>query len=330
MKKRKSFTARFAAFVFIGILGFTLPENIYAGGWPVFDLTNMLNTLEQIYQTYDEINSMIEQVENGYKQIEQGINMVKSFNFEEMSLEDWSSEGGLKGAWENIGKSRTRLRQAGGYVSQKQEEMAAIKKKLNSNIISFNGVNYSISDLCTGIGSNGEKSIMGLARNMAGYAVDKYKTAAKGYTEGLTYNERQNIARYYGVSPEAYFLEQSVEGLVEGTIEGSLGSLAPNFTTVFSDETEQTLQELLAVYDEAGNQDSQVMHLQALQNTGMEIYKGLRGFNMEFKQLLGMFAKEELRKQIETEVAQEKALQEDISWKMKENKRSVEYISPGL
>jgi len=305
-------------------------SSIFAGGYPVFDVTAMMNAIKQIYQTYDEINNMIEQVEQGYKQIEQGINMVKSFNFEEMSLEDWSSEGGLKGAWENIGKSRTRLRQAGGYVSQKVDDINAIKNKLNSDVISFNGVNYSIGDLCTGIGSNGEKSMMGLARNMAGYALDRYKDAAKGYTEGMTYNERANIMRYYGVSPETYFLEQTVEGLTEGVVEGSLGALTPKFSEVFSGETEKTLQELLAVQDAAGNEESEVMHLQALQQTEMEIYKGLRGFNMEFKQLLGMFAKEELRKQIEAEVAQEKQLQKDIDMRLSENKRSVDYISPGL
>lgn len=311
MKKRKSFTARFAAFVLIGILGFTLPENIYAGGYPVFDITAMLNALEQIYQTYDEINSMIEQVENGYKQIEQGINMVKSFNFEEMSLEDWSSEGGIKGAWENIGKSRTRLRQAGGYVSKKQEEMEAIKNKLNSNIISWNGTNYSIQDL-VGLGDPG-KDLSGLTYNMAAFAMDRYQAAADGFEEGLTEGERKNIWKYYGVSPAAFSMGQHITGLSEGLIDGSLGALTKDFEKTENEMIEKDIQEILAMADAAAGSDSTVQHQQVVQETTFKIYDKISDMGTMMKKLIATKSYEEYKKMYEDELEKRQRKQEIIN-----------------
>lgn len=327
MNLRKNFFARTAAFILLVISSFILPQNVHASGYPVFDLTAMMNAIQQIYQTYDEINSMIEQVENGYKQIEQGINMVKSFNFEEMSLEDWSSEGGLKGAWENIGKSRTRLRQAGGYVSQKQEEMAAIKKKLNSNIISWNGTNYSIEDL---VGMGGEsKSIFGLAANMADYAMDRYETAASGWAEGLSENERRNIWKYYGVSPEVFKMGECVSGLTEGLIEGSLGTLTKDFDSAYDAQTEAELQEALAIGDAADGTDSTVTHLQHVQDTEMRVYKGIRDMNKDLKLLLGVLAEKEYREKYEEQVQLRKKRQNDVNNWMENRRDSDMKRKPG-
>ena len=311
MKKRKIFTARFAAFAFIGILVFTLPENIHASGYPVFDITAMLNALEQIYQTYDEINSMIEQVENGYKQIEQGINMVKSFNFEEMSLEDWSSEGGIKGAWENIGKSRTRLRQAGGYVSQKQEEMEAIKNKLNSNIISWNGTNYSIQDL-VGLGDPG-KDLSGLTYNMAAFAMDRYQNAADGFEEGLTEGERRNIWKYYGVSPAVVKMGQHITGLSEGLIDGSLGALTKDFEKNENEMIEKDIQGILAMADAAAGSDSTVQHQQVVQETTFKIYDKISGMGTMMKKLIATKSYEEYKKMYEDELEKRQRKQEIIN-----------------
>lgn len=309
------------------LTGSMLFSSIFASGYPVFDITAMMNAIQQIYQTYDEINSMIEQVEQGYKQIEQGINMVKSFNFEEMSLEDWSSEGGLKGAWENIGKSRTRLRQAGGYVSQKQEEMAAIKKKLNSNLISWNGTNYSIEDL---VGMGGEsKSIFGLAANMADYALDRYEDAASGYAEGLSENERRNIWKYYGVSPEVYYMGECVSGLTEGVIEGSLGALTKGFDEAYDAQTEKELQEALAISDAAGDSDSTVMHLQNVQDTELRVYKGIRDMNKDLKLLLGVLTEKEYREKYEEQVNIRQKRQKNVNEWMDNRKDANMKRRPG-
>ena len=314
-------------FIAVILTGSMLFSSVFAGGYPVIDVTAMMNAIKQIYQTYDEINNMIEQVEQGYKQIEQGINMVKSFNFEEMSLEDWSSEGGLKGAWENIGKSRTRLRQAGGYVSQKQEEMAAIKKKLNSNLISWNGTNYSIEDL---VGMGGEsKSIFGLAANMADYALDRYEDAASGYAEGLSENERRNIWKYYGVSPEVYYMGECVNGLTEGVIEGSLGALTKGFDEAYDAQTEKELQEALAISDAAGDSDSTVMHLQNVQDTELRVYKGIRDMNKDLKLLLGVLTEKEYREKYEEQVNIRQKRQKNVNEWMDNRKDANMKRRPG-
>lgn len=312
---------------FIALCFCIICSPVASSGYPTFDVTQMMNALSQIYQTYDEINAMIESVENGYKKIEQGINMVKSFNFEEMSLEDWSSEGGLKGAWENIGKSRTRLRQAGGYVSQKQEEMAAIKKKLNSDVISFNGVNYSIEDL---VGMGGEtKSIFGLAANMADYAMDKYEKIAEDKANGLSENERRNIWKYYGVSPEVFYMGEAVSGLTEGVIEGSLGSLTKGFDEAYDAETEKVLQEALAIGDAADETDSTVTHLQHVQDTEMKVYKGIRDLNKDLKLLLGTLTQREYKDKYEEQVRLRQHRQKEVNDWMENRKDANMKRKPG-
>lgn len=323
MKGRKSFITVFLT----GLTAFMPPQAVFASGYPVIDLTAAMNAMTQIFNMYDQINATIESVENGYKQIEQAVNMVKSFNFENLDLTQYGDWSDPQSAWENIGKTRTRLRQVGGYASQKVDEINAIKHKLNSDLISFNGVSYSIGDL---VSNDESKNIYGLAKNIADYAVDTWDDASRAYAEGLSYEERAKIMKYYGVTPEAYYMEQACEGLVKGTIDGSLGTLAPNWEKIFSDQTEQDLRDIELLKAGAEGQESEVMEMQVIQEEVSKVYGGVRNMTMSVDKITGMLAQNYMKERLENNRKAREKEQADMKNKIAENKRNVRYHSRGF
>ena len=77
MKKKKLFIAACAAVLAVTPLA--------AQGYPVIDVANLMQTINTLYATYDEITQAIQTVQNTYQQLQKQIDMVKSM--------DWSNIG---------------------------------------------------------------------------------------------------------------------------------------------------------------------------------------------------------------------------------------------
>lgn len=300
MKGRKSLIAVFLT----GLTTFMPPQAVFASGYPVIDLTAAMNAMTQIFNMYDQINATIESVENGYKQIEQAINAVKSFKLDELNLEDWSSEGGIQGAWQNIGRSRTRLQQAGAYASDQVAKIESLQHRLNAEVISFNGQNYTITDLC---GRGGpEKTVFGLAANISQYAIDSYGDAAKAYEKGLSYAERQEIMEKYGVSPRVYYIEQVAEGMGRGAIEEALGKGNNEFKKAMAESAEQDLQEINNYIEMAENGESDAVHFQALEFQMNKAYEQRNNLVLGLGQLTSIIAHQKVTEDMQKELENEK------------------------
>ena len=103
------------------VMSFAGSSSVFAN-YPVIDISNLMNAIQQLYSTYDMINTTIEQVQNTYQQLQTQINSVKSMDWDNLkdsfSEDKWSSEGGLKGAWDNIGNFRTNLTDATSVINE--------------------------------------------------------------------------------------------------------------------------------------------------------------------------------------------------------------------
>lgn len=296
----------------------------------VFDASAFANALIQIYNMYDQINATIESVQNGYEQIKQATERVKSFtDFSKQAFSNWSENDNVLGAaWENIGIARERTRQANGYVSQKVDEANRIKKQFENSAISFNGQDYTLKDLF-GFGDKGQTAL-GLVKDIAGYTIDCWQNAADGYTEGLTYQERQMIWNYYGVSPETYYLEQCAEQFTEGLIEGSLLYTSPNFDDEYYKQQEANVQEILALGDAADAGESEVAHLTVLRETELKTYEAINEFKHDFKRLMAVQAAQEVKDQIERKLAAEEKANNELQKNLERYRLTIPYNHPGF
>ena len=75
--KRKfiSFIAAITMFAFI-------PSTAFSTGYPVFDASNWLGTIDQLFQMYDMVQNTITQIENQYKSIQQAVERAKAIDWD--------------------------------------------------------------------------------------------------------------------------------------------------------------------------------------------------------------------------------------------------------
>lgn len=296
----------------------------------VFDASAFMNSLTQIYNMYDQINATIESVQNGYQQIKQATERVKSFgNFTAQSFSSWSSNDNvLAASWENIGIARERTRQANGYVSMKVDEANRIKKQFENSSLTFNGVDYTLKDLC-GRGDAGQ-SIFGLAKDIGDYTMDCWEESARGWEEGLTYQEREKIWSYYGVSPETYYLEQCAEQFVNGFVDSSLQFTAPNYDTVNLENEEQNVQQILSLIEAADGSESEVAHLSVLRELQLKQYQQQCELGRGLARLLSYRASKEVQEQLERKIAAEEKAAKEAERKLEDLRMSSPYRHNGF
>ncbi len=198
MKKLKTLLCA----LFIGCIS----PSVFAQGYPVLDVANLMQSIESVYQYYQQIQNTIEQVQNTYKQIEQAAQQMASMNWDE--LKDLGSNFNGMGdnpfeAMTNVYNSAQDITKA---VSKNMNKVKDLKDTLTKQSINFAGMNVSVADLC-GAGEPG-KNVFNFVKNAWDYTVDTengaFADAIKAYSGKLTYQQREAIAKKYGISAESY------------------------------------------------------------------------------------------------------------------------------
>lgn len=223
------------------ILFMTLSSSCFAQGYPVLDIANLLNSIEELYATYQEITNMIEQVQNTYQQIEQAAKQMASTDWEAMAKDFGNNMNGIWTYGEfNINdpiQSITKVKQSANeitkLVDQNMNKVNRIQAALQDERIQFGDMKVSVADLC--FMGDPDKDILDFSNNAGTHIVDTAKNMAKGYTEGLTYKEKQAIVKKYGMSAENYaqlrLINYNLDKFVtEGSILGSTTALKSDLT----------------------------------------------------------------------------------------------------
>ena len=176
-------------------LAFATP-NIFASGYPVFDVSGWLTALDQLYQQYDMVINSITTIENQYMQIQHAVERAKSIDWDNIRFDgDFDLRNDIKDANRRVNKLLNQAR--------------IIKNTITTPSIDCGYGRYSLADLC---GMNGsDHNFFSAVGTMERYMSDSMSSTIKNIENGLTEKQRISIWRKYGISPKNYlFVQQSV------------------------------------------------------------------------------------------------------------------------
>lgn len=176
-------------------LAFSTP-NLFASGYPVFDVSGWLTALDQLYQQYDMVINSITTIENQYMQIQHAVERAKSIDWDNIRFDgDFDIRNDIKDANRRVNKLLNQAR--------------IIKNTITTPSIDCGYGRYSLADLC---GMNGSAhNFFSAVGTMERYMSDSMSNTIKNIENGLTEKQRISIWRKYGISPKNYlFVQQSV------------------------------------------------------------------------------------------------------------------------
>ncbi|OJF75681.1 MAG: hypothetical protein BKP49_10820 [Treponema sp. CETP13] len=186
----------------IGCVG----TSVFAQGYPVIDVANLMQSIESVYQYYQQIQQTIEQVQNSYKQIEQATQQMASMNWDDLKNLGDNFSGMGDNPFEVITGVRNSAQDITKAVNKNMNKINDFQDSLTKKSISFGGQQVSMADLC-GAGNPGD-NIFGFVKNAWDYTADTedgaFSDAVKAYTGKLSYRQKQAIMRKYGMSPKNY------------------------------------------------------------------------------------------------------------------------------
>lgn len=193
-------------FIFALFLSFA-GSHVFAQGLPVLDVANLMQSIESVYQYYQQIQHTIEQVQNTYKQIEQSAQQMMSMNWDDLKNLGDNFAGVGENPFEIITGVRNSAQDITKAVNNNLNKINDLQDSLTKKSISFGGMSVSVADLC-GAGDDSNKNIFGFVKNAWEYSTDTengaFSDAIKAWEGELTYQQKEAIARKYGMSPKNY------------------------------------------------------------------------------------------------------------------------------
>ena len=291
------------------VMTFAGSSSIFATGLAVLDISNLMNAIQQLYATYDQINTAIEQVQNTYKQLEQQIKQVESMNWDDLansfSAENWSQEGGIKGTWENIGNFRTNMINATSAINSNLNLLNDVKHTLENKTVTAMGKQYSIAGLF-GVGKYGQNNIMNLPASALDYVKNTGKEIAKGYEGKLTYSEKQAIMQKYGLDPENYAYVKLVEEQTNDMVTSLFVKGSEDYYNTQLIEAAKTNDGLMNLMQEAANSGSTMKELQATGSIILSLKGDILNLIHATRETGAMFATNSTREKVAEEAKKEK------------------------
>lgn len=210
------------------ILLMTLSSSCFAQ-FAVLDVANLTNAIQQMYQTYQQIQHAIEQVQNTYKQIEQAAQQVASMNWDDLSNLGDNFAGMDKNPFEVITGVHKSAQDITKAVNDRMNDWNRLADSLQRETISFGGMDVSVADLC-GFGDE-EKNLAGFMNNAWENIEETADKMAAGYEGELTYEQKRAIMKKYGMSPRNYAKSQYAnyqlnELVKEANVKGTAESMS--------------------------------------------------------------------------------------------------------
>ena len=160
-------------------LAFATP-NLFASGYPVFDVSGWLTALDQLYQQYDMVINSITTIENQYMQIQHAVERAKSIDWDNIRFDgDFDLRNDIKDANRRVNKLLNQAR--------------IIKNTITTPSIDCGYGRYSLADLC---GMNGsDHNFFSAVGTMERYMSDSMSNTIKNIENGLTEKQRISIWR---------------------------------------------------------------------------------------------------------------------------------------
>ena len=295
------------------ILLMTLSSSCFAQ-FAVLDMANLTNAIQQMYQTYQQIQHAIEQVQNTYKQIEQAAQQVASMNWDDLSNLGDNFAGMAENPFEVITGVHKSAQDITKAVNDRMNDWNRLADSLQRETISFGGMNVSVADLC-GFGDE-EKNLAGFMNNAWENIEETADKMAAGYEGELTYEQKRAIMKKYGMSPRNYAKSQYAnyqlnelvkEANVKGTAESMKSTMEEQEAKVAA--LKQMIQNTPEGSLKASMENAVMAEVQALAE--------MQNMSNQLQQVISMYSnyisaekRAELEKKVEEMKAREKAEEE--------------------
>ncbi|MBE6360204.1 MAG: hypothetical protein E7059_01995 [Treponema bryantii] len=292
------------------ILLMTLSSSCFAQ-FAVLDMANLSNAIQQMYQTYQQIQHAIEQVQNTYKQIEQAAQQVASMNWDDLSNLGDNFAGMAENPFEVITGVHKSAQDITKAVNDRMNDWNRLADSLQRETISFGGMNVSVADLC-GFGDE-EKNLAGFMNNAWENIEETADKMAAGYEGELTYEQKRAIMKKYGMSPRNYAKSQYAnyqlnelvkEANVKGTAESMKATMEEQEAKVAA--LKQMIQNTPEGSLKASMENAVMAEVQALAE--------MQNMSNQLQQVISMYSnyisaekRAELEKKVEEMKAREKA-----------------------
>ena len=298
------------------ILLMTLSSSCFAQ-FAVLDVANLTNAIQQMYQTYQQIQHAIEQVQNTYKQIEQAAQQVASMNWDDLSNLGDNFAGMDKNPFEVITGVHKSAQDITKAVNDRMNDWNRLADSLQRETISFGGMDVSVADLC--VFGDEEKNLAGFMNNAWENIEETADKMAAGYEGELTYEQKRAIMKKYGMSPRNYAKSQYAnyqlnELVKEANVKGTAESM--NATMKEQEAKVAALKQMIQNTPEgslkASMENAVMAEVQALAE--------MQNMSNQLQQVISMYSNyisaeksAELEKKVEEMKAREKAEKENTS-----------------
>jgi hypothetical protein len=223
----------------------------------VLDSANLMQAIDTLYATYDQITQTIEQVKNSYEQLQKTITAYKKMDWKD--LQKKAQEMDIR----NPEKLRGQIDDAFYYVNKNMDLVNDIEDALTKKTISFGGKNYTYAGLF-GIGSAASPgtTILDMPLNIWDYVEKTAQDVVAGYAGKLSYAQKEAIMAKHGLSPRNYAKVRLVEEGLGATLQSiiKLGNEdAISTRLIKSMDDEENLNNLSNMADESINANLQVL-----------------------------------------------------------------------
>jgi hypothetical protein len=312
---KRSLAPLCAIFVFFGVAA----APVAAQGYPVLDVANLMQAINTLYATYDEITAAIEQVQNTYQQLQKQIEMVQSMDWDNIGDKiadmDVTSVEGLLNLRYQI-KDVTRM------VNHNMNLVNAVQDTLTKKTIDFGGKKYTFGGLFGfGAGSEGT-TIFDLPKNVADYVSETGDDLTAGYAGRLTYKQKEAIMRRTGLSPRNYAKIHLVEEQANTLIKDMLTTGTDENVVALLTQAGENSKGIDAMMEAAG--ESMVAQQQATTSAILQLSVGITRLEAGVGRLAGFMGQQYVAQKIERET------QEDLREEFELHKRNELIKRSGL
>jgi len=313
MKVLKKIIAMVLLIVIVSSYGF--------GNMPVIDISNLFQSVEQLYAIYEQVMTSIEQVQNTYTQIEAAAKEVASINWEDYASIGDNFVGLNSNPFDFITAVNTTAQDIENAVNKKLNQVKDLKKTLTNKTISFGGMDVSVAELC-GHGSNGTgtEEFVTNATDVISSTAEK---AAKSYEKSLTPEQRRAIFEKWGMEPYEYAYNLIVNNNLSGLLSESniLGTIEAIDATMQENEGVRSVLNNVASNLPDGNMKSALevgLKYDALISEGIEgVKEGLTGIS---SMISNIFSAKDSQEKMEKKQQAQKAEANQI----RDNKKGVD------
>jgi len=164
--------------------------------YQVFDASNWLTAIDQLYTGYDIVTNTIKRIEQGYKQLQYYYDAAQNWKFDDIQ-------------WDGDFDFRDEIRQANRSVNRQLTNIRRIKEILTEETFSMGDESYTMKDVC-GFG-DADKNLFDLVKQTGKVNQTAFENAASTFEKNLSYKEKEKIWRKYGISPKNFAMVYGIE-----------------------------------------------------------------------------------------------------------------------